>query len=214
MRKAIAIGLKVFIAIGFLIAVANVWVVWQTKSDIHSDIDDVPANKLALVLGTSKYSIGGGINPFFKNRILAAAKLYKAGKVKHILVSGDNRTVYYNEPKTMMEELVRSGVPEKDITLDSAGLRTLDSIIRCKEVFGQDQFIIVTQKFHSYRAIFISQHYGLKTTGFIAGDIAISNSPLLLLREIFARPLAIIDLFILGTSPKSLEDKEDLNILR
>ncbi len=207
MRKAISIGLKVFIAIGFLIAVANVWVVWQTKSDIHSDIDAVPENKMALVLGTSKYSIGGGINPFFKNRILAAAKLYKAGKVKHILVSGDNRTVYYNEPKTMMEELVRSGVPEKDISLDSAGLRTLDSIIRCKEVFGQDQFIIVTQKFHSYRAIFISQHYGLKATGFIAGDVVITNSPLLLLREIFARPLAIIDLFILGTSPKSLEDK-------
>lgn len=212
MKRSIFIAAKILVTIITLIAAANIWIVLQTTSHIYAGIDEIPKSKLALVLGTSKYMVGGGINPYFQNRINAAVQLYMAGKVKHILVSGDHQTAYYNEPKTMKEELVRMGIPEEDITLDHAGLRTLDSIVRCKEVFGQEEFVIVTQKFHSYRAIFISQYYGLETSGYIAKGMPMINSPLLMLRELLARPLAIIDLFVLQTSPKFLGEREDLNI--
>ncbi len=203
---------KLLISAIVVIALANIWVIVQTSGSLYENIADVPESKLALVLGTSKYMVGGGINPYFKNRIEAAVQLYRAGKVKHILVSGDNRTIYYNEPETMKKELLRSGIPEAHITLDYAGLRTLDSIVRSKEVFGQNRFTIVTQKFHGYRAIFISQFYNIETTCFIAGDVPITNSPLLMIREFLARPLAIIDLYLLKTSPKFLGDKEELDI--
>lgn len=188
--------------------IINVWVVLQTKSQVYSDLQDVPNSDIALVLGTSKYLVEGGINPYFKNRIEAASELYKANKIKHIIVSGDHRTEYYNEPKTMMEELVLMGIPEEAITLDHAGLRTLDSIVRCKEVFGEDNIIVVTQKFHTYRALFISQYYSLKASGYVAGNIPLTNSLSILVREFFARPLAVLDLYILNTKPE-LGRKQD-----
>jgi len=195
-----------------LILASNLWVVIKTIPDIHNKISDVPEVDVALILGTSKFKVGGGLNPFFKNRMTAAVDLYQAGKVKHLLVSGDNSTRYYNEPKRMKEELVSLGVPEEHITLDYAGLRTLDSIVRCKEVFGQDSFVIVTQKFHNHRAVFIGQFYGLNVSGYVAGNIPLSESFNVLIREYLARTLAIIDLYILQTSPKFLGEKEDLDI--
>ncbi len=209
MKKLTRITVKILSVIVLSITIANVWIILQTTSDIYADISKVPENKLALVLGTSKYLVSGGINPYFENRIDATVQLYKAGKVKHIIVSGDHRTDYYNEPETMKAELVHLGIPEENITLDHAGLRTLDSIIRCKEVFGQNQFIIVTQKFHSYRALFISQYYGLDASGYIARGVPMTSSPLLMFRELLARPLAIIDLFILQTPPEFLGEREN-----
>jgi SanA protein len=147
-----------------------------------------------LVLGTSHRMLSGVPNPFFANRIATAADLYSNGKVIHFILSGDNSTPYYNEPVEMKKALMRQGVPESAITLDYAGLRTLDSIVRCKEIFGQNSIIIITQPFHSYRALFISNYYHMDAVALVAQEPSQEISLQVYFREYFARTKAIFDL--------------------
>src|SRR6478736_4244224 len=155
--------LKGLVVIFFLIAgfivISNIWIIQSTESNIFTDVNQVPYNQVALVLGTSNKLTDGSPNPFFENRIRTAALLYRQKKVSHFILSGDNRTQYYNEPFAMKQALMKLGVPDSVITLDYAGLRTLDSVVRSKEIFGQDKILIITQSFHSYRALFISNFY-------------------------------------------------------
>ena len=150
-------------------------------------------------------------DPFFTTRMEAAAALYHAGKVRHILVSGDNSTNNYNEPRDMRKKLLNLGVPKEAITMDFAGLRTLDSVIRSKEIFQQRKIIIVSQAFHNYRAIFIAQYHGIDAIAFNAEYPAAATSKTLW-REFFARPKAILDLYFLGTQPKFLGKKIDIRV--
>lgn len=202
-------------ALGFFLLVivaSNVWVIKSTEDRVFSDYHELPENKLALVLGTSQRLVDGSPNPFFDNRIKTAAALYHDGKVSHFILSGDNQTKYYDEPAAMKKALVGQGVPDSVITLDDAGLRTLDSIVRCKEIFGQDKFIIITQPFHSYRALFISRYYGIDAVALVAKEPAAEAAIKVYLREYFARTKAILDLYILKTEPRNLGEKEPLSI--
>ena len=192
--------------------VANLWVVLSTKSAIGFQTDTLPHNDVALVLGTSKKLAGGHDNPYFLTRIETAYYLFKSGKVKHFLVSGDNRTIYYNEPVDMQKALIEKGVPDSIITLDYAGLRTLDSVVRCKEIFGQSKFTIITQKFHAHRALFISRYYGLDAVAFIAPSPPLRFSWKVKMREMLARPLAILDLYVFGKEPRHGGDKEYIEL--
>jgi SanA protein len=205
---------KTFFLIGstivLLFILSNLWVVVSTKGRIYTSAESIPSDNVAIVLGTSKRLVTGHANPYFHNRMEATAQLFKNNKVKHIIVSGDNRTIYYNEPQDMKNALVQLGVPDSCITLDSLGLRTLDSVVRGKKIFGQDRFIIVTQQFHSYRAIFISQYHGIDATALAASDISFRKALPVLVREFFARPLAIIDLYITNKEPPFLGDKVEL----
>ena len=140
-----------------------------------------------------------------------AAELYQSGKVKYFIVSGDNRTKYYNEPIEMKKALVKSGVPDSVITLDYAGLRTLDTIVRCKEIFGQDTITIITQPFHCYRALFISNYYNMNAVAVMTEDPNPESGGRVYMREYFARAKAILDLYIFKTSPRHMGDKEPLN---
>ena len=124
--------------ISVLMIGTHVWVEQQSRGRLYVDLNTLPSKKLALILGTVKRLRGGYTNPYFQYRINAAVQLYKAGKVRHLLVSGDNNTRYYNEPIDMKKALISQGVPPTAITLDYAGFRTLDSIVRAKEVFSQD----------------------------------------------------------------------------
>lgn len=198
------------IAMGFMIS--NIWIVASTKGRVFQSVESVPSDDVGLVLGTSKRLASGEANPYFHNRMEAASALYKSGKIKHIIVSGDNRTIYYNEPQDMKNALIKLGVPDSAITLDYAGLRTLDSIVRCKKIFGQDKFIIVTQQFHSYRAVFISRFYNINATALAASDISFREAIPVLMREFFARPMALIDLYVLKTEPRFLGERQELNI--
>jgi SanA protein len=110
----------------------------------------------------------------------------------------------------MKNALVLLGVPDSCITLDYAGLRTLDSVVRGKEIFGQDKFIIVTQKFHSYRAVFISRYHGIDATALAASNIPFRKALKILGREFLARPIAIIDLYITKKEPRHMGEKEEL----
>lgn len=167
-------------------------------------VGDVPKVHCAIVLGTSKTLSNGRENRYYKNRITAAYTLYKAGKCSKIIVSGDNRTDYYNEPRSMKEDLVQLGVKDDDIICDYAGLRTLDSIIRFKEVFGQAKGIVVSQRFHNSRAIYVARANGIELYGFNAVDVDRYNGLKTKLREIASKFVCFLDVHILHTRPKHL----------
>jgi SanA protein len=207
--KIIVVGFVVLIAL--FVVLCNVWVIITTQQLVFETIGSAPHRNVALVLGTSRRLSDGSANPFFTNRIETAYQLYKNGKVDHIIVSGDNRSKYYNEPAEMRKALIAKGVPSIDITLDFAGLRTLDSIVRCYEIFDQDSITIITQPFHSYRALFISQYYRLDAIVVVAEEPEALQSVKVIAREVLARPLAVLDLYVFKTKPRHLGEKEELN---
>ncbi|MBS1488509.1 MAG: YdcF family protein [Bacteroidetes bacterium] len=193
-----------------LVAFANWWVIASTRDKVLTDMRSFPKRQVALVLGTSSKLKNGTSNPFFANRIKAAAELYHQGKVSHFILSGDNRTRYYNEPLEMKKALIKLQVPDSAITLDLAGLRTLDSIVRSKEIFGQDQITIITQSFHSYRALFISRYYHIDAVALVAREPENEIPFQVYVREYLARTKAVLDLYVLSTAPRHLGEKEHL----
>ncbi len=177
-----------------------------SRGQIYDDLAGVPPAPVALVLGTSSRQHGRP-NPFYEQRIEAAARLFHAGRVRAILVSGDNATLQYNEPWTMRADLLELGVPEEYITLDYAGFRTLDSIVRAKVVFQQDELIIVSQRFHVARALFLARHAGIQATAFAVANPPVSGYLRIRVREIFARIAAVFDV-LSGRGPRFLGDPE------
>jgi SanA protein len=203
--------LVVVLLVVFLVS-CNLWVVWSTQSDVYGNSDQLPDHRVALVLGTSHKLASGKPNPFFEKRMETAAELFAMGKIDHFIVSGDNRSMYYNEPMEMRKALLKKGVPASAITLDYAGLRTLDSIIRCKQIFGQEKITVITQSFHSYRALFISEFYDMDAVAMVADEPNFENSIKVRLREYLARPRAVLDLYILGTAPRFMGEKEEVKV--
>jgi SanA protein len=177
---------------------------------IFDDINKIGEHKVGLVLGTSEKKVGGGDNPFFVNRIEAAVNLYQAGKIKKILVSGDNAEVSYNEPKAMQMALLEKGIPKDDIVLDYAGFRTLDSVIRARDVFGQNDLIIISQEFHIKRAVYIARTLGIDAKGFVADGVSMKFNVRTQVREILARTQAWMDVHLLNRQPKFLGEKEEI----
>ncbi|HHQ4669498.1 TPA: SanA/YdcF family protein [Aeromonas veronii] len=180
------------------------WIVSDARHYTYDQVDEVPYNRVAVVLGTSKYLSGGGPNHYFKYRIKAAAELYNNAKVDFIIVSGDNATVQYNEPRQMRRALIKAGIPASAIYMDFAGFRTLDSVVRAKEVFGQERFTVVSQGFHNERAIFIARHFGIDAVGFNAEDPSAYQGIRTRVREVFARLMGLVDLYVLDKGPKFL----------
>lgn len=201
-----------FIVLLVAMITCNIWIVKSTESKVFSDVTKLPDHRIALVLGTSHRLVSGGANPFFHSRIEMAAQLYKTGKINHFILSGDNRSMSYNEPLEMKKALIKLGVPASAITLDYAGLRTLDSVVRSKEIFGQNKITIITQPFHSYRALFISDYYDIDAVAMVADDPSLDHSFKVIVREYFARTKAVLDLYIFKTAPRFLGQKEEINI--
>lgn len=169
--------------------------------------DELPKTKVAVVLGTSSHLINGNKNRYFEYRMDAAAELYHLKIVEYVLVSGDNRQKNYNEPIAMQKALKKRGVPEENIVLDYAGFRTFDSMIRAKEVFGQAEFVVVSQKFHNERAVYIARHSGIDVWGYNASDVEVSAGLKTKLREVLARAKMMLDLYVLNTEPHFLGEK-------
>lgn len=195
-----------------IISVCNIWIVSSTEDKVYSDLKLLPDHRMGLVLGTSHRSVGGGPNPFFQNRIETASALYSMGKIDHFILSGDNSSLYYNEPLEMQKALIKKGVPASAITLDYAGLRTLDSIVRSKKIFGQNKITIITQPFHSYRALFISRYYDMDAVAMVAEEPDLDRTFKVRLREYLARTKAVLDLYIFKTDPRFLGEKEKIKI--
>ncbi len=181
----------------------------QAKPYLYAELSILPSRRAALLLGTTKYIAKGKENFFYRYRIDAAAKLWKSGKIKAIIVSGDNGTKHYDETTSMYRDLIRAGVPARYITRDYAGFRTLDSVVRAGLDFGLQNYIIISQKFHLERALFIARTKGQDVIGFVAEDTpqaAAANR--MVLRELLARAKAFLDLYILDTKPKYFGGKE------
>lgn len=184
------------------------WYVGKYAEDYLSDtVLDLPEVEVALVLGTSERVSDGRLNVFFVNRMRAAYELYEEGKIEKILVSGDNGREDYNEPESMKNALVNLGVAEEDITLDYAGFRTLDSVVRAEEIFGLDEMIIVSQKFHNERALFIARSRGLEAYAYNARSPQFEMAPRVFVREVLARVYMIWDLYVNDTGPKYLGEE-------
>jgi SanA protein len=169
----------------------------------------VPEREVGLVLGASRTTRRGAPNLHFTSRIETAAALYKAGKVHHLLVSGDNHTATYDEPTDMMNALMAKGVPAAAITRDYAGFRTLDSVVRAKTVFGLKRCLIITEAYHCPRALWIAQNHGLEAVAFAAPDVAVKSWSLRAeAREELARTWCALDLYVLHRQPKFAGPKE------
>ncbi len=173
----------------------------QDRDALFDNTSKLPHKRVALVLGCAPVLGHGWANPYFVNRMEAAAAVFKAGKADYLLVSGDNHTVEYDEPTAMKEALVRLGVPEERIALDYAGFSTSDSVLRANLVFGLTDFAIISQRDHALRAIYIAQHHHLDAVGFAAQDIPARYGWRISLREAFARVRTVLDVNVWGRTP-------------
>ena len=180
----------------------------STEERIYSNTDDIPYNRVGMLLGTNPILKNGKPNYYFIHRINACTRLYKAKKISKILISGDNSRKEYDEPESMKQALMAKGIPANDIVLDYAGFRTLDSVIRAKEIFGQTRITIISQQFHNERAVYLALANGIDAVAFNATQIERSHTQLKTgdLREGLARVKMFIDIWT-GKGPKFLGEK-------
>lgn len=205
MKKVIKNIFKIFLLLlvaGIIfIAWANYSIRKESSPFVSYKISDVPETKVALLLGTGKKLSNGMPNAYFYNRIQAAIDLYKSGKIKYIIVSGDNSTKDYNEPEDMQLSLMQYGIPKDRIIMDHAGFRTLDSVVRAKDIFGQHKLVIISQKFHNERAVFLARKNGMEAFGYNANDVNKYAGLKTNLREYLAKTKVYWDL-LFGVQPK------------
>jgi SanA protein len=206
MRRLVIAGL-LLLALAVVVAACQWLVLRAGRGRLYTKVGQTPRRDVGLLLGTSDKRRNGESNPFFEYRIAAAAELYKAGRIQRLLVSGDNRHKDYDEPAMMKSALLAAGVPEAAITVDCAGFRTLDSVVRAQKVFSLSPFTVISQRFHNQRAIFIARHYHLDAIGFCAADVPLQHGLKTQIREAFARVKAVLDLYVLHTQPKFLGPK-------
>ncbi len=208
-KKKIIVVLLVFIIPFMLVFVANYSIEKNAVNKTFTNSTEIKKNKVGLVLGTAKILNNGRINLYFKYRIQATVALYKKGKIDFVLVSGDNGNKNYDEPTDFKNELIKKGIPANRIFLDYAGFRTLDSVVRAKEIFGQTSVTIISQKFHNERAIFLAEKNGINAIGFNARDLTGKYGLKVRIREYFARTKAFLDIMF-GVEPKFLGKKVEI----
>lgn len=215
-RKTVIRVLRDLVLLGVLFTLAgNWWVLRAADAQLHERLDAVPAAEVGLVLGCSARLADGRANLYFRHRVDAAAALYRAGKVRHLLVSGDNHVSTYSEPDDLRDALMERGVPREHITLDYAGFRTLDSMFRARDVFGLQRVIVVSQPWHAARAIYLGRQHGLTVDAYCARDVRDQGWRLRqLTREALARAWMILDVHVLGTRPKFPGPYEPIELAR
>lgn len=203
------IAIAAVVVVVLVIVVCDGWVRGYACDKTFDTTDAIPHRTVGLLLGTAPITPQGEHNYYFDYRIEAAARLFQAGKIDYILVSGDNHDRDYDEPTCMRDSLVAHGVPADRIVLDYAGFRTLDSIVRAKEIFGQDSLTIISQKFHNERAIYLAKSSGISAVGYNARDVARRAKYIKIHgREYLARVKMFLDL-LTDKQPRFLGEKEE-----
>jgi SanA protein len=207
------LGAAVLLA-ALLFVAANLWVLGRTHSRIEHTLPLCGGERVGIVFGTSHWTRSGVRNPYFDARMSAAARLLRLGRVDHLLLSGDNRTRFYNEPVTMWRDLRGRQVVDADLTLDYAGFSTFDTLARAREVFGVEQALLITQAWHLPRALFIADALGLEVTGCAVPSPSrrVSGEWRLQAREWVARVAILGDLYVWGREPYFLGPLEPLEI--
>ena len=208
-KKLIAI-----LAVGLVAAlIAPALIRWMVHGWARPRVYDEPAliadQPVAIVFGAAVY--GDRPSPMLYDRVASAVDLYQAGRVRKLLMSGDNRTAGYNEPRVMRDVALSLGVPVQDIVLDYAGRSTYDTCYRARDIFGVRNAIVVTQRFHLDRALLICSSLGVDSAGYIADRRPYRNLWWNELREIPATLKALTELFITRPLPV-LGEKIDIDI--
>lgn len=206
-----ALGTLVLMA-GLLLLLANLWVLGQTRERIDYHLPQCRAEQIGIVFGTSHWTRSGARNPYFEARMSASARLLRLGRIDHLLLSGDNRTLSYNEPITMWRDLRGREVPETAMTLDYAGFSTFDTLARAREVFGVERALLITQAWHLPRALFIAGSVGIEAHGCAVEERVVKGQWRLAAREWVARLATLGDLYLWGREPYFLGPPEPLVI--
>ena len=203
-KRSVRIGLLLaaafLLAVSLLILYANDQVA-RCARFVYADASQLPEHECALLLGTARIVQGRFLNEYFQSRIEAAVELYRSGKIRRIIVSGDNSRKDYDETTDMKAALAELGIPEKDILMDYAGFRTLDSVLRARNLFGYSKYVIVSQQFHCERAVFLARAHGMEPVGFAAREVSPRFRFKRYIREPLARFKAWLDIYILHTRP-------------
>ena len=195
-----------FLVIAFAVVVATIVYAYLDVSFRYRDRilppEEVDPRPVAIVFGAGVYP-GGRLSPMLADRVATGVALYEAGKVQKLLMTGDNSIPTYNEPWHMADYAIGLGAPEKAIAFDYAGRRTYDSCWRAKHIFGLERVVLVTQRFHLPRAIYLCQAMGLDAVGVAADRRVYPRRTLawLTLREVLARVRAWLDVHLLKPQP-------------
>ena len=202
LRRFLPVFAAMALACSLALYAADLRVERRAAGRVYSDVEEVPAREYGMVPGTSRLVHGKYLNTYFYNRIRAAVGLYRAGKIRKIIVSGDNSRTEYNETGDMARELIAEGVSPEDVLSDYAGFRTLDSVVRARNLFGATEITVISQRFHCERAIYLASEHGIDAVGFEADEHAPQATRIRLsVREAFARVLAVLDVELLKTKP-------------
>ena len=178
----------------------------NAKGKLFTDTKAIPYNKVGLLLGTSKTLANGYPNLYYTYRIDAAARLLKEGKIKYLVISGDNGRKEYSEPEDMRADLMAAGIDSAVIFLDYAGFRTFDSVVRLKKIFSQDSVTIISQQVPNERALYMARKEGIDAVASNAADVSAKYGFRVQLREKLARVKVFVDYWF-GTKPKFLGKK-------
>lgn len=198
--------LLVFVFFVGLVAIfgTTVWFNVATRSKTYdADNAAIPAEDIAIIFGAGAMP-DGTPSPYLRHRLDSGVSLYKKGKVKKFLLSGDNRDSHYNEPAVMQKYMVEQGIPNKDLVLDYAGLSTYDTCYRAKEIFGVDRAMLITHGYHMPRALFICRKLGVESVGAAVAwhHEYVRSWPWYIGREILSTDKNVVQLFI--TKPKPI----------
>lgn len=211
MKKFLLLSIGTFILVAIYVISVPLAIISYGKNKVYPDnISIVQPASIALVLGAGT-TYDGKPSPILEDRLIKAAELYKHGKVSKIIVSGDNPTDNYNEPRAMMNYLTQEqSIPAKNVVADFAGRRTYDSCARAREIFGVDSAIVVSQGYHLYRAVFTCNQLGIESLGYSATLREYEGFRAYKIREFFAIHKAILDIYFkkpeyVGGEPIDLE---------
>ena len=209
LRKFIVIVIAILVLLSIVFATLYIYLDYKYKDRIFTSVNDIPNADVALVFGAG-YRKDGFLYSVLRDRVEKAVDLYKSGKVKKLLMSGDNPVKEYNEPKAMQKKAIELGVKKEDIRLDFAGKRTYDSCYRLKHIWMQNKVILLTQEYHLPRALYICNELGVNAYGLIADKRPYLNHKYYRVREIPALIWSWIEINITKPLPKFLGNKEDI----
>lgn len=214
MSGLVSRGLRVLLSLALVVLLLllsiNLWLTGRAQSRMAQNPDACQGYEVAVVFGTSRYLRSGQMNPHYYGRIQLAARLYHQGQIRHLLLSGDHQTPFYNEPRRMQQSLLALGVPAQAMTLDSAGLSTFDTLKRAQVVYRQQRLLLVTQAYHLPRALFIADHLGLDALGCAAASPDWSDMRSVWLREVLARVAVWGDLYLWQRHDVQVDDLQPL----
>ena len=196
-------------AIVFVAGTALIYLDVQTRgTPIYHDLRALPARPVAIVFGAGYTRAGASL--ILADRVRTAVELYRARKVRKLLMTGDNSRWDYNEPQAMRQTALALGVPPQDIVLDYAGFRTYDSLYRARDIFGVRQAVLVTQSYHLPRALYIGRGLGMDVVGAAADRHVYPEQRHLAVREMFSVENAWFQMHLFHPRPHFLGRKEPI----